>query len=478
MVNRRSKSGCWTCRLRRKKCPEDGLPCSNCESRGDACHGYGPRPAWKDRGFREREEVNRLQFQRRSHTPALRQSEARLRTHSSTSDSTYSSESCLTPSVRFAPASATDARPSLPQPCAVPPSFPVSPGMQATSPLIWDASEVYPEFNWIPDYEELLSMPTLCSDSAALLEKAIANGPANAPENAPANAPENGPENGPEDAPGNGPGDLPETAFEGAPENLSNQPPATPSLSLSSTSSALQFSSIRVTPSGEREIELMMQFLGEDFPKQHLSYQLSAITDRSWLMCMFKRSPTFLYASLGLSAYLNFHKASVHDGKRMEFFREYDHYRDIATKGHRALLEASREYFPPPADAVLGETNGALTGADSRAQTSILPTASIMERKAVEFFTYILIWVHILHCSTQQIMPLAANLYRQLLSIDSLSKSFVQTVGFEGWIVIALMDAIEISTWKREQEAKNRLSIRELVSKADAVISTLSQRLQ
>ncbi|KAK4992317.1 hypothetical protein LTR66_006330 [Elasticomyces elasticus] len=269
-------------------------------------------------------------------------------------------------------------------------------------------------------------MPIHGSDSAALLQKAIENATENATENAPENAPESAPDNAPENAPGNAPGnapenspgDLPENAFECAPENPSNQSTATPSLS--STSSALQFSSIRVTPSEEREIELMMQFLGEDFPKQHPSYQLSAMTDRSWLMCIFKHSRTFLYASLGLSAYLNFHKAPVHDGKRMEFFREYDYYRDTATKGHGILLKASREYFPPPADAVLGETvvcsvqlaileslgdghhetlsylesasqvlvkyheNGALTGADSRTQTSILPTASIMERKAVE----------------------------------------------------------------------------------------------
>ena len=62
-TRQRSKSGCWTCRLRRKKCSEGGMPCNNCASRGVYCHGYGPKPAWKDRGAREQEEARRLRFQ-------------------------------------------------------------------------------------------------------------------------------------------------------------------------------------------------------------------------------------------------------------------------------------------------------------------------------------------------------------------------------------------------------------------------------
>lgn len=66
----RSKSGCWTCRVRRKKCLQDGLPCGNCAQRGVFCHGYGPKPHWKDKGSLEKQEAMRLlhtssRFQRR-----------------------------------------------------------------------------------------------------------------------------------------------------------------------------------------------------------------------------------------------------------------------------------------------------------------------------------------------------------------------------------------------------------------------------
>ncbi|TPX11351.1 uncharacterized protein E0L32_001169 [Thyridium curvatum] len=46
MSGARTKTGCWTCRLRRKKCDE-GLPaCSSCISRDLYCYGYGEKPAW------------------------------------------------------------------------------------------------------------------------------------------------------------------------------------------------------------------------------------------------------------------------------------------------------------------------------------------------------------------------------------------------------------------------------------------------
>lgn len=102
-----------------------------------------------------------------------------------------------------------------------------------------------------------------------------------------------------------------------------------------------------------------------------------------------------------------------------------------------------------------------------------------MERKAVEFFICVLVWIHVLHCSTRQTMPLGASLYRQLLASNSpLAKSFFEIVGLEGWVLGTLMDATEVSLWKGEQEAKNRLSMRELIGKTDAIVSTLNQQAQ
>ncbi|KAF2491427.1 hypothetical protein BU16DRAFT_515793 [Lophium mytilinum] len=50
----RSTTGCWTCRLRRKKCDEQSPACSVCTSLALTCHGYGARPQWMDGQGRER----------------------------------------------------------------------------------------------------------------------------------------------------------------------------------------------------------------------------------------------------------------------------------------------------------------------------------------------------------------------------------------------------------------------------------------
>lgn len=50
----RSKHGCWTCRLRKKKCDENRPFCSACESLSIECYGFGPKPDWMGNGEEEK----------------------------------------------------------------------------------------------------------------------------------------------------------------------------------------------------------------------------------------------------------------------------------------------------------------------------------------------------------------------------------------------------------------------------------------
>ncbi|KAG9234028.1 fungal-specific transcription factor domain-containing protein [Amylocarpus encephaloides] len=50
----RSKQGCWTCRLRKKKCDEGRPICATCESLSITCYGYDSKPEWMDGGETER----------------------------------------------------------------------------------------------------------------------------------------------------------------------------------------------------------------------------------------------------------------------------------------------------------------------------------------------------------------------------------------------------------------------------------------
>jgi C6 transcription factor Pro1 len=53
----RSSTGCWTCRVRKKKCSEERPACSTCGLLRIACHGYGEKPAWMDGGQKEKAEA-------------------------------------------------------------------------------------------------------------------------------------------------------------------------------------------------------------------------------------------------------------------------------------------------------------------------------------------------------------------------------------------------------------------------------------
>ena len=45
IFSNRTKTGCHTCRGRKKKCDEGKPTCQNCDRGGFVCNGYGPKPA-------------------------------------------------------------------------------------------------------------------------------------------------------------------------------------------------------------------------------------------------------------------------------------------------------------------------------------------------------------------------------------------------------------------------------------------------
>ncbi|KAH8803615.1 hypothetical protein F5884DRAFT_806008, partial [Xylogone sp. PMI_703] len=62
-VESRSHTGCWTCRLRKRKCDEKKPACSQCASLGLHCHGHGAKPAWMDGGSKQKSQLERVKQQ-------------------------------------------------------------------------------------------------------------------------------------------------------------------------------------------------------------------------------------------------------------------------------------------------------------------------------------------------------------------------------------------------------------------------------
>ncbi|KAF5685410.1 C6 transcription factor [Fusarium denticulatum] len=53
-------SGCWTCKLRHRKCDLQIPACRECTDRRIPCHGYGAKPAWMDGSDAEHRELERI----------------------------------------------------------------------------------------------------------------------------------------------------------------------------------------------------------------------------------------------------------------------------------------------------------------------------------------------------------------------------------------------------------------------------------
>ena len=57
---RRSTNGCWTCRLRRKKCDEKQPVCDTCAALLITCHNGQDKPDWMDGGPRQEEMAEQI----------------------------------------------------------------------------------------------------------------------------------------------------------------------------------------------------------------------------------------------------------------------------------------------------------------------------------------------------------------------------------------------------------------------------------
>ncbi|KAG8418687.1 hypothetical protein J3459_012143 [Metarhizium acridum] len=56
----RSSGGCWTCRVRRKKCAENRPECDTCKALEITCHFQDEKPDWMDGGPKQREMADKI----------------------------------------------------------------------------------------------------------------------------------------------------------------------------------------------------------------------------------------------------------------------------------------------------------------------------------------------------------------------------------------------------------------------------------
>ncbi|KXH26360.1 hypothetical protein CSAL01_11358 [Colletotrichum salicis] len=98
----RSSGGCWTCRIRHRKCDEVSPTCKECTDRHILCHGYGAEPEWVKNPAKLQAELQRIKHAVKQNFRRTRKLQASS-TRSSTRAATEPSGETLEESAIFSP---------------------------------------------------------------------------------------------------------------------------------------------------------------------------------------------------------------------------------------------------------------------------------------------------------------------------------------------------------------------------------------
>lgn len=349
-ATKRTKSGCWTCRLRRKKCNEGGPPCDNCEARGVHCHGYGPKPQWKDRGALEREEARKLQYQ-----------SGRARSFSKSSITAASAPAPATPKPSEGGMATTDCGSndgSSNFHCGGTQEerhhnndtahFPtVTAGFDylanagaGMSPLMSDIDLSLDTHGMNPLDFEFVSTPSDCAADRASSDSTDSTShldwsqfPIFSPE-LPVTTPVALLPTVP--APPIPPGGIPTreaVPAAGFPDFVTGQ-----GLLLTESEQAAGQRHGQGMAEGEKGIELMMFYIADLCSGGNSKGR--RISEMGWLLLLFTRSPTFCYATLSLTSYQRYLAHDADSASRAASFTDYQSYRSQALK-HLSLIPSS-----------------------------------------------------------------------------------------------------------------------------------------
>ncbi|KAF2812002.1 uncharacterized protein BDZ99DRAFT_285148 [Mytilinidion resinicola] len=397
----RSTTGCWTCRLRRKKCDEQSPACSVCTSLALTCHGYGPRPQWMDGQARESwmaENIRRVVKE----TASQKRRAAMLRRNQDSAPSTSMSMAENGSGIVH---------------------------QRSPSPKSEDSVE--------------LSVHLTYTDSSARPSTYTANDS---------------------------------------------------SLNLSPSQSSSQSSSLAY--SDDDEASLLMHYLDHVFLLQFPFYKPSIQEGgRGWLLSILMQTKPLYYAALSLAAY---HLQSIrcpsvyYAESNCRGAAKVQEQHVLAIRGLRKHLEAiggsarnrslvdniemlccmvlliSLEVFIHRTDSWRVHLRAAAilvddlrTDAMQQSRRTLSPSYS----SALHFFAGVMAWYDILSCVTTGVKSFC----HCALGCLAMGDGFIQldkVMGCQNWAMLCIMEIATLDEWRREEQERGRLSVRELVSRA------------
>ncbi|KAI0533675.1 fungal-specific transcription factor domain-containing protein [Xylaria digitata] len=100
------------------------------------------------------------------------------------------------------------------------------------------------------------------------------------------------------------------------------------------------------------------------------------------------------------------------------------------------------------------------------------------DQSAFKFYTAYLLWIDIIAATAHGEAPRLKKYHAELLEGDSPPIRLSDYVGCENWAMLEIAEAAKLAAWKREQQSNGSLSMVELVRQSCAIDTRLRQRLE
>ncbi|KAI0509106.1 fungal-specific transcription factor domain-containing protein [Xylaria bambusicola] len=99
------------------------------------------------------------------------------------------------------------------------------------------------------------------------------------------------------------------------------------------------------------------------------------------------------------------------------------------------------------------------------------------DQSAFKFYTAYLLWIDVIAATALGTAPRLQKYHAELLHGDDPVIQLGDYVGCESWVVLEIAEAAALATWKREQHSKGSLSMIELVHRACAIQTRLRTKM-
>lgn len=436
MKTRSRATGCWTCRIRHVKCGSETPSCIECTSRHTKCHGYGPQPIWMDGGHLEAAERSRIRAAIKENFRRIRKQQSQARRQLPAGSSLHqalgeTSRALSDPPARLAPPTT---------------SLPVSPISS-------------PNFSISINYSENNTQVTNPAPRSITQSPAARND-----------------------------------------GTLFRQP-------------ALQ-TNINILSIDGYEAGLLMHYFDHVFPWQFPYHNSHSRTgNRGWLLQLLTKRGPLYHAAIGLSS---LHQSATRgkDESYLEDQKVFDHHStalqelceflrsEKATEFHQdeqllteflacsimllsfEVLRGGISNWQPHLNAVLSTIKSMSPASfiaieNSKRDSLCSPPNGVAQltntgaSAGLEFLFANALWFDIFACVSTGGVPVLP--YRSWLAIEQLKMQDV--MGCHNWALALIGDITHLREWKDDMDKEGLLSVRELVSKGQAIESELEENI-